>query len=254
MFLVTFSLAEPFAETEIKSLSQNNKKYPRVDFVLFGYLPSFYGNVTGENFYFSLNENSSNLSDVFNFYAEERMQIFSFNEYVTFGMALGFGAFWDYAEAKVNGLKVENHFSANISLGFEFYFHQNASAQLPLSHSSEYFPKSSYQTPSGKSVSHKEAAALLLSQAESAIYAKQYKTWTVTTFTLVGICCAAITTDVIFTLNDNLPYRDTVQNISSITVGSSLLCALLSSKIASSRFDIAVDKYNLKLLGINKTY
>lgn len=153
LFLVTFSLSEIFAETfiktlaeenkteqnlifeetEIKSLSQNNKKYPRVDFVLLGYLPSFYGNVTGENFYFSLNENSSNLSDVFNFYAEERMQIFSFNEYVTFGMALGFGAFWDYAEAKVNGLKVENHFSANISLGFEFYFHQNASAQLPLS-------------------------------------------------------------------------------------------------------------------------
>lgn len=123
-----------------------------------------------------------------------------------------------------------------------------------LIHSSEYFPKSSYQTPSGKSVSHREATALLLSQAESAIYAKQYKTWTATTFTLVGICCAAITTDVIFTLNDNLPYRDIVQDVSSITVGSSLLCALLSSKIASSRFDIAVDKYNLKLLGINKTY
>lgn len=61
------------------------------------------------------------------------MQIFSFNEYVTFGMALGFGAFWDYNEVKVNNLKVQNHFAANLSLGFEFYFHQNASAQLPLS-------------------------------------------------------------------------------------------------------------------------
>lgn len=149
LFLVAFSLSETFAEifaeenkseqnliftqTESKSLTQNNKKYPRVDFVLLEYLPSFYGNVTGENAYFLLNENSSNLGEFFNFYAEERMQIFSFNEYVTFGMALGFGAFWDYDEVKVNNLKVQNHFAANLSLGFEFYFHQNASAQLPLS-------------------------------------------------------------------------------------------------------------------------
>lgn len=120
-----------------------------------------------------------------------------------------------------------------------------------LIHSTEYFSKSSYQTPSGKSVSHKEATALFLSEPESAIYVKQYKNWTATTFTFLGICCATIATDIIFTLNDNLPYHDTVQNISSITIGSSLLCALFSSKIASSRFNIALDKYNLKLLGIN---
>ncbi len=120
-----------------------------------------------------------------------------------------------------------------------------------LIHSSEYFPKSSYQTPNGKSVSHKEATKLLLSQPESESYAKQYKTWATTSLTLVGICCVAIATDVIFTLNDNLPYRNTVQNVSSITIGSSLLCALLSSEIASSRFNIALDKYNLKLLEIN---
>lgn len=44
-----------------------------------------------------------------------------------------------------------------------------------LIHSTEYFSKSSYQTPSGKSVSHKEATALFLSEPESAIYVKQYK-------------------------------------------------------------------------------
>lgn len=113
-----------------------------------------------------------------------------------------------------------------------------------------YFSDASYQTPSGKKLKHNEVSRMLLNVPSNEKVMKQYRGWSIVTWTLLGIACAGLTTNVVYTLKDDLPYAENIQ-IASSWIGCFSLCgSLFTSSVASSKYKIAVDNYNLDLLGI----
>lgn len=117
---------------------------------------------------------------------------------------------------------------------------------------SDFFSNASYQNPNGEKFKHSQVNKMLLTVPENETVIKKYNTWTVVTYVLLGVACAGIATDVIYTFNDDLPYRETVIPVSSYGTFFSVLGALFTSKVAGSTYKIAVDNYNLNLLGIEQ--
>lgn len=113
-----------------------------------------------------------------------------------------------------------------------------------------YFSDASYQTPNGEKIKHKEVSRMLLNVPSNEKVMKQYRGWSIATWTLVGIACAGLTTNVVYTLKDDLPYAENIQITSSWIGCFSLFGSLFTSSVASSKYKIAVDNYNLDLLGI----
>lgn len=113
-----------------------------------------------------------------------------------------------------------------------------------------YFSDGAYQNPAGKKFSFKESTQMLLEFPESASYVSQYKGWRVATFALLGICCAGIATDLVCTFNENIPNRQAIYTAASLTSVLSLSGSLFTSSVAGHKYRVAMDCYNLNILGL----
>ena len=109
----------------------------------------------------------------------------------------------------------------------------------------------SYQNPNGEKIKHSEVNKMLLTVPENKTFMKRYIAWTVVTYVLLGVACAGITTNVVYTFNENLPYQETISSMVTYGTLFSIFGAFFTSSIAGSNYKIAIDNYNLDLLGIN---
>lgn len=128
----------------------------------------------------------------------------------------------------------------SISLLNEKYLLQNT----------KFFANASFTTPNGKLITHNEATKMLLEVPSNKKIIKEYRGWCAATFTLLGIVTAGIITDVLYTYNNNLPNPEIVLPITYGVSAGSLTAALFTSTIAGFKYRVAVDNYNLNLLGI----
>lgn len=113
-----------------------------------------------------------------------------------------------------------------------------------------YFSDGAYQNPAGKKFSFKESTQMLLEFPESASFVSQYKGWRAATFALLGICCAGIAADLVCTFNENLPNRQAIYTAASLTSLLSLSGSLFTSSVAGHKYRVAMDCYNLNILGL----
>ena len=109
----------------------------------------------------------------------------------------------------------------------------------------------SYQNPNGEKIKHSEVNKMLLTVPENKTFMKRCIAWTVVTYVLLGVACAGITTNVVYTFNENLPYQETISSMVTYGTLFSIFGAFFTSSIAGSNYKIAIDNYNLDLLGIN---
>lgn len=135
--------------------------------------------------------------------------------------------------------EIENQ-EFSISLLNEKYLLQNT----------KFFANASFTTPNGKLITHNEATKMLLEVPSNKKIIKEYRGWCAATFTLLGIVTAGIITDVLYSYNDNLPNPEVVLPITHGVSAGSLTAALFTSTVAGFKYRIAVDNYNLNLLGI----
>lgn len=119
---------------------------------------------------------------------------------------------------------------------------------------SAFFSDASYQNPNGEKFKYAEVNKMLLSVPENKKVMKKYKAFTVATYALIGIACAGLATNVIYSFNEDLPHSETIVPIALYGTSFSVLGALVTSKIAGSTYKIAVDNYNLDLLGIDRKF
>ncbi len=121
--------------TKINSL-EAKKNPPKMDIDIKFYLPSCSGIVTGNNVFSSLNVDSSDLGEIIKFMIEGRMEIYSFNDYLTFSLSLASGGLVEGPKASNPGTE---HTSLNGSLGCGLYFHPAGDIQCALSGLCVYF-------------------------------------------------------------------------------------------------------------------
>lgn len=128
----------------------------------------------------------------------------------------------------------------SISLLNEKYLLQNT----------KFFSNASFKTQNNTLITHKEATKMLLEVPKNKKVIKEYRGWCAATFTLLGIVCAGIATDVIYSFNDNLPYAENILPITYGVTSEAMAGAIFTTGMAGFKYQIAVDNYNMNLLGI----
>lgn len=61
---------------------------------------------------------------------------------------------------------------------------------------------------------------------------------------------AGIATDVIYSFNDNLPYAENILPITYGVTSGAMADAIFTTGMTSFKYQIAIDNYNMNLLGI----
>lgn len=113
-----------------------------------------------------------------------------------------------------------------------------------------YFDSASYQNPAGEKFSHKEVTRMIRDVSGNETYMRQYTGWFTAMFAFMGIFGASLALNLVCTFSDDLPNERTLNAISLVGAGVSISGMILSASIASSKYDVAVDNYNLSLLGM----
>ena len=112
----------------------------------------------------------------------------------------------------------------------------------------DYFSKYEYQNRAGDLFSHKDVKEMLLGVPENEKLMKQYNGFMVATYSLLGVFLASAAVDMVYTFNENLPYRNTVNNITNYVSLMSFCGVVITGSAGKLKFKRAVDNYNYSLL------
>jgi hypothetical protein len=118
-----------------------------------------------------------------------------------------------------------------------------------LLHTEGFFAKTYYQRQDGTPVEYKNVMALIKSIPENESLVQSERAWRIATYITAGLFAASFVTASVYTIWE-LPESDVILPVSLYTGASSFLVNVLTGKIAQIKLQCAVDRYNLRVMGI----